>query len=288
MNILFGALCLLAIGAWLSYAWRQRSVLHMLGALICGAVLGIAAIIALSLIVDAAPERFAEPLGIVFSILVVGLLFSAVVRLLAALFSPASRASLAAHEVGHAVWFGAAIIIVGLAFLAKHTVRSRLDSPNRWVVLWSHLPRYQGRTMEEWLRVLRTDGSSTEHPLRVVRVIYSQEAEGDAVEVPLSWGLMQKYGLFELAPPYKGQREDELIGMHAKFYLFINGHGPETGLCWRATNGNCLLRYHHRLLNPGTNDIQVAFLMSFGDASREVTGPPAQVFAAAPALKAQP
>jgi hypothetical protein len=53
----------------------------------------------------------------------------------------------------HAVWFGAAIIIVGVAFLAKHKMRSFLYSPNRWEVLWSLPPRYEGRTLAEWLPV---------------------------------------------------------------------------------------------------------------------------------------
>src|SRR5271165_4744246 len=86
----------------------KRSGLRLLPALGCGAVLGIAAIIAVTLIVDVDPARFAKPLGKTFSVLVAGLVLSAAAWLLAAMFSPAIRASIAAHEVAHAVWFGAA------------------------------------------------------------------------------------------------------------------------------------------------------------------------------------
>jgi hypothetical protein len=274
MSMILVALGLLAVGAWLSYAHRQRSGLHLLFALGCGAVLGIAAIIAVTLIVDVDPARFAKPLGKTFSVLVAGLVLLAIMRLLAALFSRAIRASIAAHEVAHAVWFGAAISIGAFTFLYQVNLRSFLVSPNPWAIRGLQRPRCQGRTLAEWLPVLRTDTNRTEHPLRIVRVIHNYEPECDAVEVPLSWDLLQKYGLFELDLPY---REDALFGRHAKFYLFINGHGPETGLCWRATNGNCLLRYHHRLLKPGTNEIEVAFNMSAGDSSLSATGPRRQV-----------
>ena len=281
MNLVFGVLCLLAIGAWLGYVCRHCSGIRPLFALGWGAVLGIAALVAMSVMVDAVPERFAAPLGILFSVLVAGLVLLAVMRLLAALFSPASRASIAAHEVVHAVWFGAASIIVGVAFLAEHKMRTFLYSPNRWEVLWSRQPRYQGRTLAEWLPVLRTDTNRTEHPLRIVRVIHNYEPECDGVEVPLSCDLMRKYGLLELDLPskgYKPPREDTLMFRHARLYLLVNGDVAHEGpLCWRATNGNCLVCYHQGLLKPGTNEIEVKFSLFTGDSVRSATGPPTQV-----------
>ena len=125
--------------------------------------------------------------------------------------------------------------------------------------------------------MLRTDTNSTERPLQIVRVIYNYKEEWDALEVPLSWDLMLKSGLFELVLPDEGQRGDALFGSHAKLYLFINGHGPETGLCWRATNGNCLLALGRRELKPGTNEVAVEFNMYLPYRSLSVTGPRAQV-----------
>jgi hypothetical protein len=280
MSIVFGALCLLAVGAWLSYVYCQRAGLQVLFALGCGAVLGIAAIIAVTLMVDVDPARYANPLGRTFSVLVAGLVLSAIMRLLAALFSRAVRASIAAHEVAHALWFGAAISIGAFTYLYQVDLGSFLASPNPWAIRGLQRRRCQGRTVAEWLPLLRTDTNSTEHPLRIVRVIYNEEPECDAVEVPLSWDLLRKYGLFELDLPYKDykpEREDSLIGRHAKLYLHINGHGPETDLCWRATNGNCLLPYYHRILKPGTNEIEVEFIMSALYGGISATGPRTQV-----------
>ena len=271
----------MGVGAWLSYDFCKRTGLQVQFAFGCGAGLGIAALIAMSVMVDAVPERFAAPLGIVFSVLVAGLVISAVMRLLAALFSPASRASIAAHEVAHAVWFGAASIIVGVALVAEHRRGLFLYSPNRWEAVWSLQPRYQGRTLAEWLPVLRTDTNSTEHPLRIVRFIHNYEPECDAVEVPLSCDLMLKYGLLELDLPskgYKPEREDSLMFRSAQLYVLINGDvAGGVSFCWRATNGNCLLRCLHRFLKPGTNEFEVKFNLSAGDSSPSATGPRKQV-----------
>jgi len=102
-------------------------------ALICGAALGIAAVIVVTVAAGVAPARVGEPFGKVCFVLVVALVLSVVVRLVAALFSPSIRASIAAHEVAHAVWFGAAIGIVLLVLLLprakfKHSFR---ESPNK-------------------------------------------------------------------------------------------------------------------------------------------------------------
>ena len=111
------------------------SGIHLVFALLGGAVLGITGVAGVTLVVDFAPRRFAEPLGIACSVMVLVLVLSVIVRLVAALFSRSIRASITAHEVGHAVWFGAAIGIVLLALLLprakfKHSFR---ESPNHSV-----------------------------------------------------------------------------------------------------------------------------------------------------------
>jgi hypothetical protein len=95
-------------------------------------------------------------------------------------------------------------------------------------------PTFGGRNMEQWLRVLRTDGNSTEHPLRIVRVIYNDAPDCDAVEVPLSWDLVHRYGLV---------RTDSSSQYHGMFSLRVNGTWFWVRECRRATNGNCLLRF---------------------------------------------
>ncbi len=278
MSIMFVALCLLAAAAWFTYALRERSGIHLLVALASGAMLGMAAIIAATLIVDIDPARFAKPLGKTFSVLLAVLVLSAVGWLVVAAFLPAVRASIAAHEVVHAVWFGAAISIGAFTYLYRVDLRSFLVSPNPWTIRGLQRPRYQGRNLEEWLPVLRTGTNNADHPLRIVRVIYNNESECDAVEVPVSWDLLQKYGLFEPETLQKGQREDASFSRAGKFSLLINGHRADTSpLCWRAANGNCLLRYFHRSLKPGTNEIAVEFSLFAGYSRLSTTGPPAQV-----------
>lgn len=277
MSIVFGVLCLLAVGAWLGYARRQRSGIHLLFALGCGAVLGIVAIIAVTLAVDVDPARLAKPLGKTFSVLVAGLVLLAVMWLLAALFSPAVRASIAAHEVAHAVWFGAAMSIGAFTYLYQVNLRSFLVSPNPWAIRGLQRARYQGRTPEEWFRALRTDTNSTQRPLRILRVIYNYEEECDALEVPLSWDLMLKSGLFELVPRNEFPHGDALFGGGAKLHVIINGGGRQTGPCWRAANGNCLVALGQRGLKPGTNEVEVEFNIYIPYRSLSVTGPRAQV-----------
>jgi hypothetical protein len=242
-------------------------------------VLGIAAIIAVTLIVDVDPARFAKPLGKTFSVLVAGLVLSAAARLLAALFSPAIRASISAHEVAHAVWFGAAMGIGAFTFLYQVNLRSFLVSPNPWAIRGLQRPRYQGRTLAEWFQVLRTDTNSTQQPLRIVRVIYNYEPECDAVEVPFSWDLMLKSGLSELVPATENEfhHGDALFGGPANLFVIINGGGRQTSPCWRAANGDCLLALSQRELKPGTNEVEVEFNMYIPYRTLSVTGPRAQV-----------
>ena len=123
-------------------------------------------------------------------------------------------------------------------------------------------PTFQGRNMEQWLRVLRTDGKGTEHPLRIIRVVRSEQSEWD-VEVPLSWDLVHKYSLADTEGASRA---------YGKFRVTVDGYGAHCE-CWRATNGNCLLRCSSGLLKPGTNELQVSFGISYAYRSLEATGP---------------
>jgi hypothetical protein len=124
-------------------------------------------------------------------------------------------------------------------------------------------PTFEGRNMAEWLRVLRTGTNSTEHPLRIVRLICDDAPHCDAVEVPTSWDLVHKYGL---------ARTDDSSHHYGMFTLLVNGVYFRVIECRRATNGNCLLRFSTPY--PRTNDITV--FLQFGDGEYrmlEATGP---------------
>lgn len=261
----------LALGAWLTYICGKKSGLWLVVPVGYGAVLGLVALIAATLIADINP---AGPLGAMFSVLLSLLVLSAAGWLVVALFSPAARASMAAHETVYALWFGAAIGIGAFACLY------RFDWP-MLTIRGLRQPRCLGRNMAEWLPVLRTDTNRTEPPLRIVRVIYNDEPEYDAVEVPLSWDLMCKNGLFDRRPSEPGEREAASVRA-ARLTLLMNGRVAERigreAFCWRATNGNCLLRFHHRHLRPGTNEIQVTFtLFAPGPSRLSATGPPTRI-----------
>ena len=221
------------------------SGLHALAALACGAMLGIAAVIAIGVIVDAAPEQFARPLGIVFSVLVAGVVLSSVARLLAALLSPARRTSIAAHEVVHAVWFGAAGIIAILAFLFQDRMRSFLSSPNRWVVIWSQQPRCEGRTMEQWLRTLSLEPGRSGSPLESIQVRLDTNLRTTFLEVPLSYDLM---------------REHNFLRGVGHIFPVIDG-GAQGVECARGTNGSVLipLSWDYAQILPGLHQVEVEF-----------------------------
>jgi hypothetical protein len=100
--------------------------------------------------------------------------------------------------------------------------------------------------MAEWLRTLSTITNGAEDPLRIVRIVRNKEPHIGAVEVPLSYDLVTNYGF------------SERMG---RFNLIING-SQLTGPCWRATNGNCLLPFDEDVLEPGTNSLQVWFMIN--------------------------
>jgi hypothetical protein len=229
----------------------KRSVLHVLVAVVCGAVLGIAAVIAISKVVSAAPARFSEPLGKAFSVLVAALVVSLVVRFLVALFSPALRASMAAHRVAHAVSLGAAIILVAFAFFSQAAMRY-LDTPMGWPnpwweIRWSNQPRYEGRTMAQWLRVLRSEPGRSGSPLDIIRVYEGTNIHTTVLEVPLSYDLL---------------REHDFLNGAGNVDVVIDGGGHSVHHL-RGTNGNCLLLldWDREQKLPGLHKIEVDFLI---------------------------
>jgi hypothetical protein len=213
-------------------------------------MLGIAAVKAFAVTVDAAPEEFAGPLGMLFSVLAAGLVLSAVARLLGALFSPASRASIAAHEVVHTVWFGAAGIIVASAFLFKDKMRSFPSSPTRWVVLWSQQPRREGRTIAQWLRIIALEPGRPGSPLDIIRVNEDTNERTTFLEVALSYDLMREHNF--------------LRGVG--FIMPLIDGDVHTVECLRGTNGSILipLSWDGSGIPPGLHEAKVKFLLWTG------------------------
>jgi hypothetical protein len=80
---------------------------------LAGAVLGLVAICVGATIAEVSPG-----VGIVYFLLLLAVVLSAVVRLIGALFAPSLRRSIKARPVAHAIWFGAALGMVLIALMA--------------------------------------------------------------------------------------------------------------------------------------------------------------------------
>jgi hypothetical protein len=225
----------------------KRSGLDPLGALACGAGLGIAAIISISVIVDAAPAGLHQPMGDAFSILVAVLVLSLLVRFLAAPFSRAIRASIAAHKAAHAICLGAAIAIVAFAFQRQRpNYRGELEE---WKIEWLRLrPRHNGRTLEQWLRTLATEPGRSGSPLDIIRTHVYTNAHATVLEVPLSYDLLLDHGF------YRGFWKNDLG-------VIIDENGGCTVPILRGTNGNCLLplNWDDNKISPGLHNLEVVF-----------------------------
>lgn len=122
-------------------------------------------------------------------------------------------------------------------------------------------PTFQSRTMSQWLQVLRTSTNAPEAPLKILRIINEEDQPRMcAVEVPVSYELVRQHGFCQ---------------GRGKFDLVVNGRHLST-TCWPATNGNCLLPFDRSDLAPGTNRIQVVFMIfnpSDTDRFLRATGP---------------
>jgi hypothetical protein len=226
----------------------KRSGLDPLGALACGAVFGIVAIIAISVIVNAAPPWWDAPLGEAFSVLVAGLVLLLVVRLLAALFSPAIRALVAAHKFAHTAALSAAIIIVAFAFLSRHRLLTGA-SWDQWGIRWLQQQRRSGRTLAQWLRTLATEPGRSGSPLDIIRTQVYTNLHTTVLEVPLSYDLLCEHGFF------RGRKND--------LSVIIDEYGGCTVPILRATNGNCLLPLNRdkEQIPPGLHQLEVSFVI---------------------------
>lgn len=237
----------------------KRLGLDPLSALAIGAGLGIAAIIVISVVVDAAPAWLDQPLGDAFSVLVAVLVLSLLVRFLAALFSRAIRASIAAHKVAHAICFGAAIAIVTFVFQSQRpNYRGELEE---WKIPWLQLrPKRDGRTLAQWLRTLATEPSRSGSPLDIIRAHVYTNLHTTVLEVPLSYDLLCEHGFF------RGRDENDLS-------VIIDEYGGCTVPILRGTNGNCLLplNWDNEQIPPGLHNLEVNFLIGESMSARGAT-----------------
>jgi hypothetical protein len=114
-----------------------------------------------------------------------------------------------------------------------------------WILYHSRKPTYQGRSMVQWLKILKTNSNPAGEPLKIVHIINRAESDVVTVEVPMSYDLLKKYDFFE---------------RNGKLGLMINERGFSTFNA-RAANGDCLLGFDKNNLNLGTNQIQVEFFI---------------------------
>jgi hypothetical protein len=123
---------------------------------------------------------------------------------------------------------------------------------------------FQKHTMHQWLKVLRVDSGPDENALRIVRITDSPDSGALNVEVALSYDLLIK---------------NDFFGRNGKLDLNVNGLGYSP-VKKRGANGDCLLEVERSMLNSGTNDIRLVFLI-FNPADRDrplyAEGPARQV-----------
>jgi hypothetical protein len=103
-------------------------------------------------------------------------------------------------------------------------------------------PKFQNRSMGQWLQLLNTETNSSKNPLRVTRII--EDAPSCTIEVPLSYDLAKQHDFH-----------------YGNLHLIINERYVSP-TCWRGTNGNCLLTFDKSYLSLGSNRIQVDFFIN--------------------------
>jgi hypothetical protein len=104
-------------------------------------------------------------------------------------------------------------------------------------------PTFQGRTMNQWLNMLKTSHNASNHPLEIIRITTSSKSCN--AEIQLSYDLLKKYDLLE---------------GNGKMDLVVNGQGESTSNT-RATNNNLILTCNANDFVRGTNRIRVAFFI---------------------------
>lgn len=102
-------------------------------------------------------------------------------------------------------------------------------------------PRYEGRTMAQWLRVLASEPTRSGTPLDIIRIHDYTNLHTIAVEVPLSYALLRSHDFLD------GEGKIELI-IDGRFYP-VHHLGE--------TNGNCLFPLPRLGISPGLHEVEV-------------------------------
>lgn len=120
----------------------------------------------------------------------------------------------------------------------------------------------RGHTVTQWLKILRTSPTSVDDPLKILKITKNNKLGDVGFEVALSYDLLKTHDF--LAGNNNGQ-----------FHLVVNDR-MDLAFPQSATNGNCVLWLAANDLVPGTNRIQVEFMI-FGsynpEGSSSVSGP---------------
>lgn len=141
------------------------------------------------------------------------------------------------------------IIAGGVVLVASGLTWSLLFSPKELT--------YQGRTMHQWLQILKSDSNTIDSPLRILGIIKFDGEQVYGVEVPMSYDRLM---------------EHDFLQMSGKFTLIVNGR-VRIPHCAPATNGNCVLEFGEDDLRYGSNQIQARFDIFIMDRLFFATGP---------------
>lgn len=116
-----------------------------------------------------------------------------------------------------------------------------------WVVLPPHQPRYQGRTIAQWLRILSSEPGRSGSPLDIIRVHVDTNLY-TSIEVPLSYELLRKHNFLDGS---------------GKIYLIVD-HDNTTVHQLGQTNGNCLFPLPRWGIQAGMHEVTVEFVLWTG------------------------
>jgi len=124
---------------------------------------------------------------------------------------------------------------------------------------------YQGRSMDQWLKILYSgDMNSSSESLRACK-IYMKEPDHYAFEVPISFDRMVQNGFFD---------------KNGKLCLWIDYRYVSCHDWVRSTNGNCLMIWDVAAIPSGLHQIHLEFSL-FSDSSKWHTlraiGPTGQI-----------
>ena len=113
-------------------------------------------------------------------------------------------------------------------------------------VQWLLQPRYERRTIAQWLRILALEPGRSGSPLDITRVIEDTNECTTFLEVPLSYDLM---------------REHNFLRGVGYIDPVIDGHVRTDLTCLRGTNGSVLipLSWYSWEMRPGLHQAKVQF-----------------------------